>query len=643
MGRVPLLLPLTALLVGILGSGMRPDLNYYLIIIPILSAICLWVFHRHIAAVFSLFLSIGALAMNASAEPDDAHIPEVQRNYSASVVSVREESGSRLIKCDVDGVGKVNLRLYGTLPVVREGNKIQFSVTLLPYEAPVQIVPDELVRKETDIVAEATMTSSDVSVTDSGITLRRKIVDLIIDSGISDRTGAMLCALLIGETSYLPDDIRRGFSAAGISHVLALSGLHVGVVSMLIVMALWPLYVGRHNRTRRLLTIAALWGFAALTGFSPSVTRAVVMATVYLFGRVIERPGVPMNSLCLAAIVILLFDPQSLWSVSFQLSFAAVAGILVFYPVINQVDQRNHLWLYRLVSFPAVSISAMAFTGILSAFYFHSYPLFFLVANLSISPLVPLLIFGGALLVALSAVGLSIEWLINPLDFIADSCCFIAEIIESIPGHSVGGLYFPPIIIPLVFAALLLLALGAYRRHLFPFLASAALLILTFQTNSLLAENYSASEHYFLRDKVATNILIRDGETLYLLTSVDSPRLQTDILNHCRTRFTHYMTRRGITELKLCPDTLFTPYFSRRGDFFSIDGLRYMILKNNNYSTALSVDFMVVSRGFTGDVVNAALAIRPDSAVILSSALDRRRLNRYASELQNSEINNITY
>ncbi len=619
---------------------MCPDISAVSVISSLIIAVCLWIFHRHTASVFCLFLGLGSLVSIASAERDPVLSGRVGE-YEAVVKSVKEEDGARLLTCDVDGVGRVSVRLYGTLPVVSEGNHIRFTAEIKPAKEPVMIVPDEIVITS-GVKAEATVTGKDLVVTDASVTLRARIVDLILNSGVDDATGAMLCALLVGDASLLPSDVRGGYSAAGISHVLALSGLHVGVISMIIACALWPLYVGRHNRVRRLLTIVALWAYAALTGFSPSVTRAVVMASVYLFGRVIQRPGVPLNSLCFAALVILVVWPASLFSIGFQLSFAAVAGILLFYPLINRIDRRNHQWLYRLVGFPAVSLGAMAFTGVLSAFYFHSYPLFFLIGNLAISPFVPLLIAGGALLVLLEFAGIHAAWLCAMLDHVTSLCHGIADYVASLPGHAVEGLYFPWWLCGGILLSVALLAYAGWSRRLFPLLASAGVMVLSLLCGRIAEPVYPEREHFFLSDHNATNLLIRDGDSLMILTSATPIQLRAEILERAERRFRHYMGKRGLSSISLLPDTVFSPYVSRRGNFFSLDGKRYYIVDSNQFELP-PADYLIITKGFTGDVVKLAAEASPSSGIILSSALNRRRLNRYVMELKTANINHMIY
>lgn len=640
MGRTPLLIPMLAMIGGTLMACFLPAHAAAISVLTLMATVCIWLTGRHTVAIALLFFTLGAVNLTVRrTEAPELHGRPCE--YTGLMEEIREQQGVRRAMCMVDGVGPVAMRIYGSWPIFEPGDSVSFTARLQPAERDSVIVPDEIVyNADEQAVAECGLSASAITVTARSPQLRQRIIGMILSWPVSDRTGALLCALLPGHTRLLSAAERSEFSEAGLSHVLALSGLHVGVITMLIGVALWPLYVGRHNRTRRLLTIVLLWCFAAITGFSPSVTRAVIMATVYLTGLILERRGVPMNSLFFAAMVIVGIWPDAMFTVSFQLSFAAVAGILLFYPLINRVNRREHPWLYLLASYPAVSIAAMAFTGPVAAYYFHGYPLYFLLANLAVAPLLPLLIGAGVLALAADAIGLPFGALCMAMDYLAGAIGRIASVVSSLPGHAVSGLYFPSWLLAGVIASLLLLAHGGHTRRPAPLLAAVMAICLTVQIHALTRQEFPVCESFMLADKSATNMLIRQNHELYLLTSASASAQRTEELRHATERFTHYMAKRNLPALTLLPDTIFTPYVSRRGNHFSIGGVRYALLTDNDAAPLMRIDYLIVSKGFTGNVADAARAFAPDSAVILSSALHRKRRERYARELTSE---NITY
>lgn len=388
--------------------------------------------------------------------------------YAGVLLNVKEASTSgRLCIMEVDSVDgekvclfKARVHILSETPAVYPGQRMAFGARMRPLPEPPSI-PDiidlqESMRRQ-GVEATAVVPDDSIRYIASANRVRtwfakanETLYQRLERAPLTSETITIMAALILGRSELVDADMRADYSAAGLSHVLALSGMHVGIIAMLIAVALWPFYFGRHVRTRLVLTILALWFYAALTAFVPSVVRAVIMASVYMFGRILQRKSPPLNSLCLAAILILLVTPSDLYSAGFQLSFAAVAGIVLFFPRINRVDRHRHPRLYGLVSYPALSVSAMSFAGIVSAFHFHAFPVYFLIANMIIVPIVAPLIVSGVLSIAFEA------------DLGADILCRcmngIAEFIASWPYAVVGNLYPPVWLVLLLLAALILMA-----------------------------------------------------------------------------------------------------------------------------------------------------------------------------------------
>lgn len=336
---------------------------------------------------------------------------------------------------------RVHLLANNLIPIA--GERLKFTTRLSPLAARLQI-PDAV-----DLMADIRrqgVTASAVVPYDSIVYLKptRSLRYYCADAnawalnrlkrtGLDDTTIDVLAAMLLGRSRLITTDTRAVYSAAGLSHLLALSGMHVAVIAMIISFALWPFYFGRHVKTRLLLTIIALLAYAAFTGFIPSVTRAVIMASVYMTGRIIQRKSPPLNSLCLAAIILLLITPSDLYSAGFQMSFAAVLGIIVFFPLINRVSRRRHPRIYAIWSYPALSVSAMILTGIVSAYHFHVFPVYFLPANLMVIPLVPLALASGIVSLLFEIPFLS-EFFVGAIDY-------ISGLWANMPGATVADLY----------------------------------------------------------------------------------------------------------------------------------------------------------------------------------------------------------
>lgn len=210
-------------------------------------------------------------------------------------------------------------------------------------------------------------------------------------------------ALLIGYKDDLDKNLVQAYSNTGVVHIIAISGLHLGLINFLLLWLTKPLGRTRKTRYVRLfLILAILWAFSLVAGAQPSVLRSAVMFSCISIAQVIGRRSSMYNALALSAFLLLCFNPFWLWDVGFQLSYSAVLSILVFFrPIYNWVAPAG--WFKRkLWELVAATLAAQLFTLPLVIYHFHQFPLFFLFANLVAVPLSSAILIGELVLIAVS-------------------------------------------------------------------------------------------------------------------------------------------------------------------------------------------------------------------------------------------------
>ena len=229
---------------------------------------------------------------------------------------------------------------------------------------------------------------------------------------------ATVGALTLGYKEELGKELRRHFQASGAAHVLAVSGLHTGIIYGVLI---WLLTLGGHvkpryeNRAGRwtisMLIISVMWFYAWLTGMTPSVVRAVLMVSIFEVGRMAYRQAISLNTIAAAAVLILLVKPTDLWSVSFQLSFAATAAIVILMSAFRHLVISKYRSLNYLTGILLVSIAAQLGTLPLTMYYFGQMSNYFLLTNLIVLPLATFLVPFGLLSIALggSWLGLTVS------------------------------------------------------------------------------------------------------------------------------------------------------------------------------------------------------------------------------------------
>ncbi|MEM6515780.1 MAG: ComEC/Rec2 family competence protein [Bacteroidota bacterium] len=214
---------------------------------------------------------------------------------------------------------------------------------------------------------------------------------------------AIINALLLGQRQDMDRAVYQEFINAGVVHVLAVSGLHIGIMLLILNNLLKPIERLRHGFfIKTILLIALLWSYAIIAGLSPSITRAVAMFTVVAIGMNLKRPANIYNTLAISMFFILLVKPMFIFEVGFQLSYTAVFAIVTIQPLLYKLwlpkwKATDYLWQIF-----TVTIAAQIGVAPISIFYFHQFPSLFFVANMVIIPFLPLILGIGILVIVLA-------------------------------------------------------------------------------------------------------------------------------------------------------------------------------------------------------------------------------------------------
>ena len=287
---------------------------------------------------------------------------------------------------------------------------------------------------------------------------------------MSESAYAVVAAMTMGDRSGLTRELRQSYAASGASHVLALSGLHLGVIYGLLSL----IFVHRRMRVLgQVLAMVAIWAYAALVGMPPSVLRSATMLTIFAFVVLTGRRQVSLNTLAFAAVVQLVVSPLSLWDVGFQMSFLAVLGIVMLNMRLGNLATPVWLSRWRVIgwgwSLVKVSLAAQLAVAPLSMYYFGTFPCYFLLTNLVAIPLATIIVYTSIVMYALGfwvwmqgVVATFVGWMATLMN---TSLGFIA----SLPGACMYGIHINARQVWLMYALLLVAYLMSYyieRRNI---------------------------------------------------------------------------------------------------------------------------------------------------------------------------------
>lgn len=298
--------------------------------------------------------------------------------------------------------------------------------------------------------------------------LRDKISAAVYASRLSPETASLLVGSWLGTGDAMPHTKQR-FRAAGLSHLLCVSGFHVALAAWLMSIILWPLRAWtRAGRIRYILLILAVWVYAALTGMHPSAVRAAIMITCFYLCRMSQISIMPGNSLLLAVAIILIYKPYWLFAAGFQLSVGAVTGLILFAKAFNRTDAKAK-WLHRAVDVFCIPAAAMLATFPLLLFWFGRIPVAALPFAAIATMLFPLFMLYGAATVILRVYILS--------DTADAFCRFINTICLPAEQITATQIHINAVAAVLLSISVLLTALAIhYRRRRIPHTLMAAII-----------------------------------------------------------------------------------------------------------------------------------------------------------------------
>ena len=226
---------------------------------------------------------------------------------------------------------------------------------------------------------------------------RKELTSKYVEQGLSGDTYDIVAAMTLGEKKSISKEVRKTFSASGGAHILALSGMHLGILFMILTFLLptkrWP-------KISVLTELFAIWAFVFLIGFQPSLVRAALMLTIYSIAKMLSRNTRSLDVLAVTAALLLVISPQWLFDVGFQMSFAAVTGILLLYGQIfrfltyrEKESGQPSVWITcrrvfsdGIVGLVVISLTAQLGVAPLVAYYFGNFPTYFLLTNFIVTP-----------------------------------------------------------------------------------------------------------------------------------------------------------------------------------------------------------------------------------------------------------------
>ncbi|MFK5880304.1 MAG: ComEC/Rec2 family competence protein [Flavobacteriaceae bacterium] len=333
--------------------------------------------------------------------------------YEASVVTINEEST----------IGKILLNIQkDSLEKLKVDDKLYLKSTfkeLIPPMNPYYFNYKEYLKKQniyhqlfTNHQEFLKLQSRQFSLKGLAARIREHVNIALINNNFNGDELAVINALLLGQRQEISPELIRSYTGAGTIHILAVSGLHVGIILLILNFIFNPLERFKNGKTIKLiLVVTLLWAFAFVAGLSASVVRAVTMFTAVAIGMQVNKPTNVYNTLTISMFFLLLFNPYFLFDVGFQMSYLAVFSIVWIQPLLYNLWKPKLTLLDYFWKLLTVSVAAQFGIIPISFYYFHQFPSLFFVSNLVIIPFLGAILMGGVLIILLSLLNLLPEFL----------------------------------------------------------------------------------------------------------------------------------------------------------------------------------------------------------------------------------------
>ncbi len=471
------------------------------------------------------------------------------------------------------------------------------------------------------------------------------LLDIYHRFGIKGDEFAVLAALTLGSKDALHPELRQNYTTSGGMHILAVSGLHVGVIY--VVLGFLFGFLDRKPKLKILkaaLIVLLLWTYAFITGLPPSVIRATLMFSLVAIGYSLERKSQIYNTISFAAFIMLIYNPDFLFDVGFQLSFSAVVSIVYFQPKIAKwivIKNKPLRWAWDLT---AVSLAAQIGTAPFSVFYFHQFPNYFLITNFIAIPFATFIIYTAVALFALS-----------PVPYISSSIAFVLNWMLKTLNFLIGAIHDFPYSLTItsiniwqvlfVFGAIFLFALYLNNKRFQP-LAGALVFILLFLSVSIYTNFRTIKTNRFVvfADNKNTHIDFIEGQNHFIFTT-DS----TTVENAAKSFWLS-------NKLNIAKNVTNEKWFlNGYADFF---GKRVLILtdeslKRKKAIEPLVIDYLIVGNNQKPCIKEVLECIRPQIIIVdksisswysqnIRQVCDERKILFYSVAEKGAFILNIT-
>lgn len=410
--------------------------------------------------------------------------------------------------------------------------------------------------------------------------LQNHLATSVENSSFSTESQGVIKALLLGIRNDISQEIYQAYIDAGAVHILAISGLHIGIIISILSFILHLFFKNKKHNILILCTlIIFLWAYALLTGLSPSVVRAVTMFSFLSIALETKRHQGIYDNLIISIFILLIFNPFYIYDVGFQLSYMAVFSVITFQPLFNRWWYPKNGIVRFFYGILSVSFSAQVGVLPISLYYFNQFPSLFFITNLLVLPFLGIILSMGILVIFLGSLGILPHFLAIGYDFLIRMMNASIARVASYDNFVLRQIYFDATMLIISFLVIILMAFWLHFKHI-RFLQGTLIGVLCFQM-MLFYNKYTQQNTteliVFQQNKPLIGIY--QNQKLTLLHSETNGIPSKYIVN--------FITKRNVKSVD----------FQKINSIFSFAGKTFLILNENWYPNASfgKIDYLILS------------------------------------------------
>lgn len=422
--------------------------------------------------------------------------------------------------------------------------------------------------------------------------------------GLSDNVVQFTKALVLGAKAALSKEMKSRFQDAGVIHILAISGLHIGVIYFVIQWLLkWFLFRYKYRILKSVLVIAIIWVFTYFTGGSDSAVRASMMFTCFEISNWLLRRQHPLNALIAAVFILLSIQPNYLFSVGFQLSVTAVAAIMIGVPKMTPLLNVKNKILFKIWQIACVTVCAQIGILPLSIYYFHQIPMLFLVANVPVMLCIPLVMSACIIYVLSASIAEIPHFITFAFNIVIETLLSYIEWIASLEAFVIKDVYILPLTASAIYC-LYLMARWWYSNF------KTGLKYVALPISLALICSFTEFRHKAIKNEVW---LLPDYNTTMVSLSGESATFYTSDTNNS-TSLKNKMTavKNSLHYTEVTTETLEYAYHLNH---------KKIILLHNNFIPEIeeTIDVLVVTNSPKINIARLLQNLQPQKVVIASN------------------------